>query len=95
MENLFNFDTLDETFIGILADWQGFGGFARRLHNRGYVVRSIRGHKCRTIDGMIDEFSSALQFPWYFGENWPAFDECICDLDWLSLSPERTDFGPV
>ena len=25
-----------------------------------------------------------MQFPYYFGENWNAFDECITDLDWIS-----------
>jgi Barstar (barnase inhibitor) len=46
-------------------------------------VRVIRGSKCRTIQGMFDETSAALQFPYYFGENWAAFDECMVDLGWL------------
>jgi hypothetical protein len=44
------------------------------------VVRTVRGHKMRTIAGLDDEFAAALQFPWYFGENWPAFEDCITDL---------------
>jgi hypothetical protein len=47
------------------------------------VMRFIRGWKIITIDDLFDEFAAALQFPGYFGENWPAFDECMNDLDWL------------
>lgn len=32
------------------------------------------------------EISSAMRFPWYFGWNWAAFDECITDLEWLDFS---------
>src|SRR5262249_52404434 len=48
------------------------------------VVRVIRGRKSRTVRAFFDEVSAALQFPYYFGENWAAFDECITDLDWLA-----------
>jgi hypothetical protein len=36
-----------------------------------------------TVQSLYDESAAALQFPYYFGENWPAFDECLADLDWL------------
>jgi len=49
----------------------------------GLAVRLVRGHKMRTVDGLFDEVSAALQFPYYFGENWAAFDECLADMDWL------------
>lgn len=56
------------------------------LHESGKVVRTVRGQKMRTFQGLFDEFGAALQFPDYFGENWPAFDECLTDLDWLGYS---------
>jgi hypothetical protein len=31
--------------------------------------------------GIFDEFAAAFQFPYYFGENKDAFDECLRDLD--------------
>jgi len=37
----------------------------------------------RTVAALFDEFSAAFQFPYYFGENWAAFDECLADLSWL------------
>lgn len=29
---------------------------------------------------LFEIFSSKLQFPIYFGENWDAFYDCLCDL---------------
>jgi len=50
------------------------------------VVRCLRGHKMLSVDRLFDEFAAALQFPYYFGENWPAFRECLTDLSWLPAS---------
>ncbi len=47
----------------------------------GYLVRAVRGAKMMTLQGVFDEFAAALQFPYYFGENKDAFEECLRDLD--------------
>ncbi|MFC8046571.1 barstar family protein [Nocardia sp. NPDC057353] len=47
----------------------------------GFVVRELRGSRMRTVKGVFDEFAAALQFPYYFGANKDAFDECLRDLD--------------
>jgi len=51
----------------------------------GPTVRVVRGAKCRSVADLFDEVAAALQFPYYFGENWAAFDECMADMDWLPL----------
>lgn len=48
-----------------------------------FVVRNVRGEKMRTLPGLYDEFAAAWQFPYYFGHNKDAFDECLCDFDEL------------
>mgnify|MGYP001146271720 CR=1 FL=1 len=46
------------------------------------VVR-IDGRALTGKGAMLDEFSSALAFPDYFGANWDALEECLTDLSWL------------
>jgi RNAse (barnase) inhibitor barstar len=49
-------------------------------------VRFVRGRKARTAPAFFDEAAAALQFPYYFGENWDAFHDCLTDLAWLPAS---------
>lgn len=70
------------TDYGTLTD---YASMLRRIKHAYAVL--LRGRKMRTRQGLFDEFSSALQFPWYFGESWNAFNDCIRDLDWLPSLP--------
>lgn len=45
-------------------------------------VKKIHGTLCRTTPDLFREFSSALQFPYYFGYNWHAFNDCLFDMEW-------------
>lgn len=62
-----------------------FGVFdvEQRERDQGIVIRVVRGRHSETPEGAFREWSAALQFPYYFGHNWDAFDECITDLEWL------------
>ncbi|MBR0464785.1 MAG: barstar family protein [Clostridia bacterium] len=52
----------------------------------GAYVSYIRGKLCNTLYDFFREVSSAMRFPYYFGWNWAAFDECISDLEWLKFN---------
>jgi hypothetical protein len=58
-----------------------------KLHE-GTRITFLRGTKMGTKQALFDEFSAALQFPWYFGENWDALEECIHDLQWFPDEPQ-------
>lgn len=66
------------------TDVRAAAGLALGWADAGLVVRAVRGRKTRTRQALFNEFAAALQFPYYFGENWPAFNECVADLDWIS-----------
>ena len=59
------------------------GLWSFRQHHPGSVITFLRGKKMTTVQGLFDEFAAALQFPYYFGNNANAFDECLADLSWL------------
>ncbi|GAB6904092.1 barstar family protein [Kineosporia succinea] len=75
----------ERTFCPLLrpADERSHALAQRGWSEAGLVVRVVRGRKCRTRQGLFDEFAAALQFPWFFKENWDAFGDCLADLDWL------------
>lgn len=66
-----------------LSDITNIGWSLRSSDSSRVVVRFLRGNKMRSVNSLFDEFTAALQFPYYFGENWNAFDECLTDLAWL------------
>ena len=64
----------------------------RGLETRGATVRVIRGSKSTTTHAFFNELAAALQFPFYFGDNWDACNDCLNDLTWL---PEHATAGVI
>lgn len=69
--------------VALLCSVQEVTGHVNEWAEEGLVVRILRGRKMRGYSELFDEFAAALQFPWYFGENGNAFNECMTDLAWL------------
>ncbi len=73
--------------FGLVIDTPRTVDDAGRLwSDAGVLLRVVRGSKMKTVQAVLDEFSAAFQFPWYFGDNRDAFDECLTDLGWLSAA---------
>lgn len=49
----------------------------------GCCVRVIDLDGARDKATLLQRFATALDFPFWFGHNWDALDDCLTDLDWL------------
>lgn len=54
-----------------------------RQFNPNIGIRICRGEKMKTTAELFAEISAAFQFPYYFGENWAAFEDCMSELSWF------------
>lgn len=68
------------------SDDDAYAAFYANSHIEGRYTAYIRGKRCGSVSDFMKEYSAAFQFPAYFGENWNAWDECACDLEWLVFS---------
>jgi len=50
--------------------------------NQSAFVATI-GAMVRDKSELLHEFSRVLLFPEYFGNNWDALNDCLCDLTWI------------
>ena len=57
-----------------------------RETHRGAYVSYLRGKRCQTDQSFFYEISASFQFPNYFGMNWNALHDCLCDLAWLHFT---------
>lgn len=85
MSSIEHLSAVSPPFLTVIATQKDVSADARGWQDSSLVVRAVRGRKARTLEALFDEFAAAFQFPYYFGENWPAFRDCITDLDWLSI----------
>jgi Barstar (barnase inhibitor) len=60
--------------------------FVLSLSDADVSARIIRGSRCADKQRTFQEWAAALQFPYYFGYNWDAFEECMGDLEWIDAS---------
>ncbi len=84
--NLDGILSVDSPWAYFVACEEGdIDSFALRWRHREdkFVLRILRGRRCSDEQRLFQEWAAALQFPYYFGENWDAFDECLADLEWM------------
>jgi hypothetical protein len=62
---------------------RAFGEAVGSLREMGYVVAELDCSRMLNVGQLFDAFAETARFPDYFGRNWPAFDECLADLEWL------------
>jgi barstar (barnase inhibitor) len=70
--------------LGVTCSEAELDSFVWRAPRRDdMVVRVLRGSRSSSRKELFQEWGAALQFPYYFGHNWAALDECLDDLEWL------------
>jgi RNAse (barnase) inhibitor barstar len=57
--------------------------FDAALLEQGVVSLEMDGRGAGSNEELLARLAEALRFPDYFGQNWDAVDDCLCDMEWL------------
>ena len=52
----------------------------------------VLGQRAMTKEHFLEKIGEKLHFPDYYGKNWDALDECLCDLSWIQSKVVRLVF---
>jgi hypothetical protein len=76
-------DTKSYPFIEKQLSADELDALQRRLEEEGFIVVHFGESKIRSKEALMEEFDRLFNFPWYFGKNWDAVDDCLSDLSWM------------
>lgn len=84
-EARFDLSVLDQSHEApalLLCDQRTVGHLIGNARWTGYPARFVivRGKRCSDRDALLHEWAAALQFPWCFGWNCDAFNDCLGDV---------------
>ncbi len=48
----------------------------------GWRVFDLNGTKIKDKPTFLNQIAQAMSFPYYFGKNWDALNDCLTDLEW-------------
>lgn len=85
--HLIKFNSIEEPFLHFTTDIKLYHQLYHQLSEKTsneFFLTSIDGKDCSNKTALFNTFSSKLQFPDYFGNNWDAFNDCFNDLEWLN-----------
>lgn len=84
--HLIDYKSIEGPFIHFTTDIELFQQLYHQLSekssNKLFLI-IIDGKDCSNKKALFNTFSSELQFPDYFGNNWDAFNDFFNDLEWL------------
>lgn len=66
------------------VDGSGVDVILTQLTSSGISTLKVDASNVSNEKELLKEIAAAMHFPDYFGANWDAFAECICDLEWLA-----------
>lgn len=66
-----------------MSDSDVLADVEQTLADEGITARALEGTAMHRTEDLFTEFARRLEFPGYFGRNWPALSDCIRDLAWL------------
>jgi RNAse (barnase) inhibitor barstar len=83
MPTLNHWQSVDPPYVELLVLKDGQPHERAITPPPGFAVTVIHGEQCRTKDDLLSEFARMMTFPYYFGKNWDALEDCLIDLAWL------------
>lgn len=61
-----------------------FNFFTDPPWNEGKVFRTLIPSSIKSTEELFKYYASLLQIGGYFGHNWSALDEILCDFEWIN-----------